>query len=60
MAQSPEVMSDLRLNARQARILEVLRRDQLLAVTQLAEALDVSGEVARRLNRRIPTASMGN
>ncbi|WP_368413224.1 DeoR/GlpR family DNA-binding transcription regulator [Dongia sp.] len=48
MAQSPEVMSDLRLNARQARILEVLRRDQLLAVTQLAEALDVSGETIRR------------
>jgi len=48
MAQSPEVMSDLRLNSRQARILEVLRRDQLLAVTQLAEALDVSGETIRR------------
>ena len=41
-------LSDLRLNARQARILEVLRRDQVLAVTHLAEILDVSGETIRR------------
>ncbi|MDY0870309.1 DeoR/GlpR family DNA-binding transcription regulator [Dongia rigui] len=48
MAKDLEVLSDLRLNSRQARIMEVLRRDQLLAVTQLAEALDVSGETIRR------------
>ncbi len=48
MAKNIESLSDLRLNNRQARIMEVLRRDQLLAVTQLAEALDVSGETIRR------------
>jgi DeoR family glycerol-3-phosphate regulon repressor len=48
MAKELEALSDLRLNSRQARIMEVLRRDQLLAVTQLAEALDVSGETIRR------------
>ena len=48
MVQSSEILSDLRLNSRQARILEVLRREQLLAVTQLAEALDVSSETIRR------------
>lgn len=48
MAKDLEVLSDLRLNSRQVRIMEVLRREQLLAVTQLAEALDVSGETIRR------------
>lgn len=41
-------LSDLRLNPRQARILEVLRREHVLAVTHLAEILEVSGETIRR------------
>ncbi|MBL8707827.1 MAG: DeoR/GlpR transcriptional regulator [Rhodospirillaceae bacterium] len=48
MSKELDALTDLRLNARQARILDVLRRDQVLAVTQLAEALDVSGETIRR------------
>ena len=43
-----DALSDLRLNPRQARIMEVLRRERMLAVTQLAETLDVSGETIRR------------
>lgn len=48
MAIELESLTDLRLNSRQAKIMDVLRREHLLAVTQLAEALDVSGETIRR------------
>lgn len=48
MSKEIGTLSDLRLNARQARILEVLRREHVLAVTHLAEILEVSGETIRR------------
>lgn len=48
MSKELEALSELRLNSRQAQIMEVLRRDQVLSVTQLAESLDVSGETVRR------------
>jgi DeoR family transcriptional regulator, glycerol-3-phosphate regulon repressor len=48
MGNDIEAFSDLRLNARQAGILEVLRHDRQLGIARLAEQLGVSGETIRR------------